>query len=306
MLETTTTSAAVAPTVESAAPAQDASLETKVSDGVQPTPAEVKSMKEKFKLKVDGEDFEEELDWNDKEAVKNKLQLAHAAKKRIGEAKTEKQKAMEILKAFEDGTLLSKHPNARKLAEDLLMAQIQEDMLDPKDKEIRDLRSKNEKYEMTEKQKTEAIRKEAAAKKEFAIAQDFQNTIIEALNKSGLPKTPKLVQRAADLMSKNLDLGLTLTIDDLVTELKGETTNSLKSIIKDADGEQLIAMFGEDLAKKIRKYDLKKLQESQGKVFQNGKKPTGEAPRPQADKQYMTPDEWNEEVNRRVAAASGK
>ncbi len=306
MSETTTTSAAPAPVVENPGQQQDTSVEINVAEGVQQTPTEVKSMKEKFKLKVDGEDIEEELDWNDKEAVKNKLQLAHAAKKRIGEAKTEKQKAMEILKAFEDGTLLSKHPNARKLAEDLLMAQIQEEMLDPKDKEIRDLRSKNEKYEMTEKQKIEAMRKEAAAKKEFAIAQDFQNTIIEALNKSGLPKTPKLVQRAADLMSKNLDLGLTLTIDDLVGELKGETTNSLKSIIKDADGEQLIAMFGEELAKKIRKYDLKKLQESQGKVFQSGKKQSAEAPRPKENKQYMTQEEWQEQINSRVAAASGK
>lgn len=304
MSEVTTTIAPATPAGDSAVQAAaNVSTEAKTTDAA-PTPAEVKSMKEKFKLKVDGEEIEEELDWNDKESIKNKLQLAAAAKKRIAESKTEKQKAMEILRAFEDGTLLSKHPNARKLAEDLLLAQIQEDMLDPKDKEIRDLKSKNEKYEKTEKQKADEAAKAASDKKEYAIAQEFQNTIIGALNKSGLPKTPKLVQRAADLMSKNLDLGLTLTIDDLVSELKGETTNSLKSIIKDADGEQLIAMFGEDIAKKIRMYDLKKLQESQGKVFQRGSKQQPEAPRHADGKQYMTQEEWQAEVNRRVAAAS--
>lgn len=305
-MEVTTTTATATPATDTATQtAANVSTEAKTTEAA-PTPAEVKSMKEKFKLKVDGEEIEEELDWNDKESIKNKLQLAAAAKKRIGEAKTEKQKAMEILRAFEDGTLLSKHPNARKLAEDLLLAQIQEDLLDPKDKEIRDLKAKNDKYEKTEKQKADEAAKSAAAKKEYAIAQEFQTTIIGALNKSGLPKSPKLVQRAADLMSKNLDLGLTLTIDDLVAELKGETTNTLKSVIKDADAEQLIAMFGEDIIKKLRMHDVKKLQESQGKVFQRGSKQPNEAPRPQENKQYMTQEEWNAEVNRRVAAASGK
>jgi len=304
MSEVTTTSAPATPAGDTAAQvAANVSTEAQTTEAA-PTPAEVKSMKEKFKLQVDGEEIEEELDWNDKDSIRNKLQLAAAAKKRIGEAKTKEHKAMEILKAFEDGTLLSKHPNARKLAEDLLLAQIQEDMLDPKDKEIRDLKAKNEKHEKSEKQKADELTKSANAKKEYAIAQEFQATIIGALNKSGLPKSPKLVQRAADLMSKNLDLGLTLTIDDLVSELKGETTSTMKSIIKDAEAEQLIEMFGPDIIKKLRMYDVKKLQESQGKVFQRGSKQTGEAPRPTADKQYMTQEEWQQEVNRRVAAAS--
>ena len=264
------------------------------------TPAEIKSMKEKFMLKVDGEEFEEELDWNDKESIKNKLQLAAAAKKRIGEAKSEKQKAMEILRAFEDGTLLSKHPKGRELAEKLLLEQIQDEMMDPKDKEIRDLKKYKEGNERTEKEKLEAGKKEAASKAEFKIAQDFQNTIIEALNKSGLPKTPDLVKRAAFLMSKNLDYGLTLSADDLVTEMKGEYSSLNQSIIKDMDAAQLVAYLGKDKIKQIRMFDLKSLQESQQKVMQKGSKSVQES-KEYVAKGYETQEEYRERINKRMA-----
>ena len=60
--------------------------------------AQVTPQLKKFKLKVDGEEFEEELDLSNEAELVKRLQLAKAAEKRITQAKTEKQKAMEILK----------------------------------------------------------------------------------------------------------------------------------------------------------------------------------------------------------------
>lgn len=254
--------------------------------------------KQKFKFKIDGEESEEEIDLDDKEGLTKRLQLAKAAEKRIAAANSDRKKAFEILKAFEDGSLLKKHPKARELAETLLLEQIQDEMMDPKDKELREYKSKLEKYEQKEASDKKTLEAQAAKAQEDKLIAEFQTTIVTALEKSGLPKTPALAKRMAAIMDKNLDLGLKLSPDDLVQEVKQETLAMLKSIVGDADGEQLQAMFGEDIAKKIRMADVKKLKSIQNNVSQKGQKfePTEKEPsRPK------TIEEWKAEVARRVA-----
>lgn len=103
----------------------------------------------------------------------------------------------------------------------------------------------------------------------------------------------------ASLMSKNLELGLELTSDDLAAEVKSDVLEMFKSIVKDAEGDDLINMFGADVANKIRKSDLRKLQEKQGQVFKQSAKQ--ETPSPsRIEKRPPTIDEWKEEIERRV------
>lgn len=293
--------------VSSAAPVADTSVDTGSTE-VQATEEKVNtpppSLKEKFKLTVDGEEIEDELDWNDKDAIKQRLQLAAAAKKRMGEASEAKRKAYEIVSQFEkdpQSMLKRLGPKGREIAEQYLLADIQEQMLSPEEKESRD--AKRERDEL-KKEKEERLAKEKSdieSKKEFELAQGFQNTIITALEKSGLPKSPELVKRMAKIMHKNLDYGLDLTPDELVVEVKKETTSTLKSIIANADGEQLIALFGEDIAKKIRMADVKKLKEKSGQLFpESGGNKGGGLDVPKNDSKPMSMDEWKAEVNRRI------
>ena len=183
------------------------------------------------------------------------------------------------------------------MAESLLLEQINDEMMDPKDKELREYKNKLKGYEDKEAFDKKTLEAQAAQAKEDALVKEFQTTIVTALEKSGLPKTPALAKRMAAIMDKNLDLGLKLTPDDLVSEVKSETLAMLKSIIGDADGDQLQAMLGEDIAKKIRMSDVKKLKLMHNNVNSKGEK----IAIPKNDGKPQSIDEWKAEISRRVA-----
>lgn len=292
------TSAAPSADTSSNTPDTEVSVENKDTNVTQPP-----SLKERFKLTVDGEEFEEELDWNDKESVKNRLQLAAAAKKRMSEANEAKKKAYEIVSQFEkdpEGMLKRLGPKGREIAEKYLLEQIKEDMLTAEEKDQRAKLTRLEQLEKQEKEREEKAKAEAEAKKEFELAQNYQNTIIQALDKSGLPKSPELVKRMAKIMHKNLDYGLDLTPEELSQELKKEVTGLLKSVIGSSDGDQLIALFGEDVAKKIRMSDVKKLKEKQSMLFSETPNTNQNPPSAKENGKPMTMEEWKESINRRI------
>lgn len=294
----TTTAAATPSTESSQAPTEAATNETTPTTN-QEVAQERKPQLEKFKLKVDGEEFEEEFDLSNREELTKRFQLAKAAEKRIGQAKTEKQKAMEIIKAYEDGTILQNHPKARELAEKLLLKQLEDEMMDPKDKELLSTKEKLAKYEKDEEDRKKQIEAQAMAAKELEVAKGLQNTIIEALEKSGLPKTPDLAKRMAYIMKKNLEMGLSLTPDDLVSELKSEVLGMIKSIVGGSDGEKLISLLGDDAAKKIRAYDVKKIKA--GFNDTNKKTQTDKVEAPKAkDGKPLSLEEWKEQVRARA------
>lgn len=297
MSEVDTSSSSDTTAVETSSEApQDANVDVKEPHAA-PTPAQLK----KYKLKVDGEEFEEEIDLNDETAMVTRLQLAKAAQKRMAHAKEQTQKAREIVKAFEEDPESMLHrlgPKGRELAEKFLLEQLKSEMMSPDEKELHDLRKERaQRLEMEKKQK-ELEEMSAREKQEYQYAQEFQATIIGALKKMELPTSPSLVKRTAEVLKKNLDLGLDLTIDQLAAEVKAETLGYLKSIVKDADGESLLSLLGPDMAKKIRMHDIQKLKEKQGEVFQRQTAKSTSTPREES--RPMSMDEWKAEVERRV------
>jgi hypothetical protein len=234
---------------------------------------------------------------NESELIK-RFQLAKAAEKRIGQSKAEKAKAMEVLKAFEDGTLFKKHPKARELAEQFLVEQLEDEMLSPEQKEFRDLKKYKEEKERHELDRQKALEMAAAEQKEAALANQYQKTIIDALDKSGLPKTPDMAKRMAYIMKKNLDLGLSLTSDDLASEVKSELSAMLKALVGGSDGEQLINLLGEDSAKKIRAYDVKRLKD--GMTNKSVKSDSVQKMPTRSDGKPMSLDDWKEQVKARL------
>jgi hypothetical protein len=266
------------------------------------TKAEIKAMKERFKYTIDGEDVEEEVDLSDKEGLRKRLQKGYASDKRMGEAKAAKAKAFEIIKAFEEdpaNVFKRLGPKGREAAEKFLLEQIQDEMMSPEEKETR-----SEKAELAELRAEKAKAKEDAEKSEMSAkekkyADEFQSTIISALEKCKLPKTPRLVADVARLWSKKLDTGVELDADDLAKMILDERSGDQKALVKDMDGEQLIAYFGEEIANKIRMSDLKKLREKQGQVFQPKAAQVNDG-QSSGPKKPMSMDEWKESINQRV------
>jgi len=298
MSETSTS----APSASSGVQSNSTEASDKTAQGGEPQSQQTpQSLKEKFKFAVDGEEFEEEVDFSNKEDLKRRFQMAHAAKKRMAEAAAERKKAYQIVQEFEANpeSMLSRlGPKGREIAEKFLLNQIKEEMLSPEEREMRDLKKYKESTEAEKAKIREAEVKAANEKKEMEVANQYQEKFIQALEKSGLPKSPDMIKRMAKMEAKNLEYGLDLSPEELAGEVKKELISLVKFVAGDADGDQLINMLGEDISKKIRKSDLKKLQEIQSKVFQPGA-PKAIQSATQESRPPMTIDEWKENLNKR-------
>lgn len=301
MSEVTTNVTAPASAPADSAPANSTQTQNQ-EPGAQDTTAAQAALKKKFKIKVDGEEFEEELDLNDEEGVKRRLQMARAADKRMNEARDTKKKAFDIINALEKDPegFLARHPRGREIAEAILLKQIKEEMIPPEEKERMKRESDLERRERLIAEKEKADQTKAQEALETKVAQDIQKVIIDAMEVSGLPKSKHLVKRMADLYSKNLSYGIELTPQQLAGELKNELTTMFKAIAGDSEGDHLIEMFGPEIANKIRKSDLKRLQEKQGQVFQRRESRTETVRAPESSKRPMSIEEWKEEINRRI------
>ena len=227
---------------------------------------QVQSMLRKLKLKVDGEEIEEDYDLGNEAQLIKDLQLARAAKKRMAEANEAKRKAYEIAQEFENnpGSILERlGDKGYEAAEQLLLKMIQRKMMTPEQRELNDTRARLERYEAQEKAQKERIENEQREAMESKIAQEYQTKIISALEKAGLPRTPKMAVRMAELLKQNLALGLDLTPDELAEEAKKETLGYLSALSKDATAEQLLNLIGKDNYKKLNKWQMEQLKQKQ-------------------------------------------
>lgn len=284
------------PTVEASSPVEGAS--EPVAQETKPLTA---AQKEKFQYVIDGEQVEEEIDFSDKESLKKRLQISHAAEKRLHEARALKNKLGEAYAQATDpkAFLKSLGPKAREVVEKYLLDEIQNDMKSPEEKEYEMTKAELAQYKEKEKLAKENEEKQKASAQEAKYAQEFQTTIIGALDKCGLPKTPDLVKRMAYIMSKNLELGLDLSPDELAHEVRQEQQGILQSISKDASAEQILAILGPDVANKIRKYDLEKLKLKRNPV-QSPDRPEVFENSERKNKGNMSMDEWRAQVEARI------
>lgn len=266
----------------------------------QATPVEAKPQpnKKKFKVKVDGNEEEMELDLNDEAALIRHLQMSKAASKRMNEAATTRKQAEQFIQALQqDPMRVLNDPRVmgeekfRAIAEQFLSKKLQEQMLTPEERKRIEMEEKLRTYEDQEKSQKQEAEAKQIEQLEQHYAQQYQKTIIEALQGSNLPKNPFTVRRMAELMQKNLQHGLELEPQHLAQLVKQDYQSELVSLIGGSDADQIIAMFGDDLANKIRKHDLAKFKSSQPGFKQSQNQPPPREAGPSVSKK-MRPDEY--------------
>lgn len=251
------------------------------------------SVKKKFKYKADGAEIEEELDDSE---ITNRLSLAKAAQKRMQEASTTKKQVESFVKALKEDPMsvlsdpkIMGNEKFQEIAEAFLAKRLQEQLLTPEERAQAEKDERLSKYEKAEKERAAAAEKAQAEQLEAKYRDQYEKTIISALEASTLPKTPFTVKRMAELMQKNIQHGLDLEPNQLAQMVKEDYQAELRGVIGSAGPEQLLAMFGEDIANKIRKHDLSRLQVKNPQPKQiDAQKPAVESGR------KMTPREYNE------------
>lgn len=259
-------------------------------------------MLKKYKLKVDGEDREREIDLNDEASIVKMLQMAEAAEKRMSESKLEKRKAMDLVTAFENDPekfLKMLGPKGFEAAEKIIWEKIQEEGLSEEQRELRDLRALKESVEKEKLTKKEQEQKAVMEKMEYEHAQRFQNKFIEAAQKSGIPVTPAVIKRMAELERKNLSYGLEMDAEMLAREVRDEQASIAMALVKGMSPDKAEELLGKEFFNMLRKYDLQKLTEKNAQVYQrNGTKVESSAPKKES--KPITIEQWKEQVARNL------
>ncbi len=269
--------------------------EPKVIEKTVETPEKVEEKKEevqpprKHKVKVDGNEIEV-----DEDELRRGYSHQRAANKILQEGKLKMKQAEEIIgllknedSIFEVIKKLGLDP--RKISEKYLVAQLEEEMLDPKDRELRQYKRRIDEIEANEAKQREQAERGHHEELKKKYAQDYNDQFVKALTEVSLPPTKSTVAEMAKYISQSAKIGIKMNASEAAQLVKQDLMEYQKRLIGEASGEDLIKLFGEDVAKKIRAYDTGKIKSPENYL---------KTPESQSNRKVghsggrMTPGEW--------------
>lgn len=230
--------------------------EASLGDDQKPmTKAEIR----RYKVKIDGQ--ESEVD--EQELIRG-YQIRKAADKKFAEAAMTRKQAEDFIAKLKTPAQLKNALedlgyDPRQLAEAYLGDQLNYELMTKEQKEAYHAKIELQRYKEQEAQrKLEEEEKETGSITE-RTAMELQSSIIDILDSEKLPKKPSTVWRIARQMLINLDQGIDVSPRDVVYDVAREIKQEHQDLYGDLDGEQLLQLLGEDVAKKIRSHDLSRV-----------------------------------------------
>lgn len=285
-------------------PAQAAAenVTSKTTDQLSPTPAQTgpdqgnpteaaaKEAMRKFKVKVDNQ----EMEVDESELIKGYTH-GKAAAKRFQEGSKAKQQSEQFIKMMKDeGTLfdvikkLGHDPRA--LAEKYLAEQIKEELMDPKDRELKTYQQKLKFFEDQEAKREEAKKAEEHDKLKAKLAGEFEGQFIEALKTEKLPQTKYMVAEMAKYIARAAKLGYKIVPQDAAKLVREDEEGRFHGVAADTPAEILAKLLGEKNLQKLREYDAQRLKDPAAQLRTPADQP--DQPRQKERSQRMTPQEW--------------
>lgn len=213
----------------------------------------------KLTYKVDGQEFEEELPFDATpemvEYLKKHRQLSAVSQKRMQEkaemeklAKSRESEMEAFLNNLKDESVLESvlaqlGHDPSKLAENILMKEIEKAQLSPEQRELQELKAEMERI----KQAEESARKEAELAQQRALedkyAQDFDRDLNAAIDKFGLPSTPHIIREMSNLMRIALQNGLDASFEEVGQLVKEQNDLHVREVLKGLDAETLMGIL---------------------------------------------------------------
>jgi hypothetical protein len=210
--------------------------------------------------------------------------------------------------------------DAVQLSQEILAREFQREQLSPEQRELEDLKSERDRLKAeAEQRQAEALEMRKAQQRQ-QIQQQIQREIIGALQdpktNQGLKPTTEVVRRVNQYLRQDLQyrMGLdprdpnravALTPADVLPLVRGDYQDDLKSFISGMEVPDVLKILGEDLAKKIREYDLAQFKSGPPRVEQPAQQ---YRPRPQQPAPMRPPAgvpegrETYEQVRERILA----
>lgn len=221
---------------------------------------EVAPVVKKFKVKVDGQESEVE----ESELIAG-YQTRKASAKHMEEAAAmRKQSEQFIAMLKKDPIKILSHPalghDLRKLAEEYLGGVLEDELLDPTARELKQL--KRQMQEAEEKTKAEKEDADGRIQEELRgrYTEHYNTAILKVLETSGLPKTSDTVKRMAYYLHQGLVHRMDLKPEDVVDLVREDYLITIKDLLGSAEAEKLVELLGADVVKKVRKVEVEKIK----------------------------------------------
>ena len=231
----------------------------------------IKEAVEKYTLKIDGKEVHVE---SQDELVKL-AQLGLAGHKRMQEAArmtkdaqtriAQSEKLLEMLK--NDPKSIIMHPELgidpetiKKFAEEYLSGEIEKAQMTPEQRRLKELEEKLAAKEAEEKKREEEARQAEYEKLTSQYEAQYEKEIPDALQKAGLPTTPKTVAQVAHYLSTALEMGYELPISEAARRTKQDFIDWQKELYGSVGEDKILELLGEDVASKIRKADVSRFK----------------------------------------------
>lgn len=271
--------------------------------GQKPGEGAAAAAKRKLKAIIDGKEIEADED----EVIKG-FQRSKAADKRFEDAAKMRKQAetfINLLKrSANDPKVLEEiiaHPsiggNFKKIAEQYLYDIIQRESMTPEQRELAETKEKLSQFEREKQEAEKAETQRQMTELQNKYTKEYQTQIIQALDKSGLPKSEFTISRMARYMHMGLTRGVELKADDVLDLVRQDYYNDLRSF-GTLPADKLVEILGEDVIKKLREFDLAKVRGSQG----GGEvPPTQQEPKPASGKKPLTTEEFRKLAAQRAA-----
>jgi hypothetical protein len=223
----------------------------------------VKQLK-KITFQVDGEDYEEEFDPNDEEYLKEQLQFAKVARKRMQETNDIKQ---DVLKFLDD---LKKNP-AKALSDPAIGLDFKKMVAEYMEREIENSKKSPQQLELEQMQEELRAEKEARVKDKEEREQTERTRLTEqeferydmlmsqALDKHNFPKNSAVIKRMADYMLIALESGKDISPEDIAPLIKEDLRSDYKEILNSfPDDDALEDFIGKEFVDRIRRKNIAK------------------------------------------------
>ena len=259
----------------------------------------------KHKVKID--DKEEEILYED---LIRDYQKGKAGDKKLREAAQLRQQVEQVLQNLKSGShqnlvkLLGKQ-QAKKLAEELLLEEIEYDELPDHEKKIRNLQKEKDALEK-EKQEQETQRQTLERQRlEQQVGQQLEQEIVQAIQASKFKVSPRLVGRMAEVMDAYITkTKQRLPAAEALKIVRGDIPNDLNAYVDSLSDDELtgyIKSLPKRLMDAIRKGDVQTVlsQTSVSKGRDQSENPP--AKKSKESDRRMSTDNWFDKMEKRFA-----
>jgi hypothetical protein len=228
----------------------------------------------KTKMKINGKERELSL-----AELKKHASIAQASEEKFTSAKKMREEAEQIRKAVESGDVVKSLKNMgkspqeiKRMLEDNLLNMIEEENLDPKERELREYRERdrlNKEKEEENKKTQEKQKYEAEVKKH---QQKLESDMIQAVQKSNLPVNAMVFKMIAQEMLSAGENDIEMTVEDAVSRVESQIIDTYLELLPKIGKDRVKNALGKDLLGSLRAEEIKSIKDASSNLPQ-AKKP---------------------------------